>query len=231
MELTYESQLLEPTDDITQWIKDKNTRKIGMYYELMLIISMMDLDTAMPTILALSPSKIIAVAQDGDTHEERMDISRQAGRLFAEEFDHPITYVVQNMATWIGSGTSDCTATDDPHRTEGAMTFVSDVSQFYTAADLESHMAAIKDWPQFLWHTTMREGTVQEVVNDGTPVVPTSCEEVPEDSIAMDNFGMTECLIGLSAAFPAIQNIKNDPEQVADLDRQVAEKEAAEAST
>jgi len=41
---------------------------------------------------------------------------------------------------------------------------------------------------------------------------------------------MTECLIGLSSAFPAIQNIQKDPEQVADLDRQVAEKEAAEAA-
>lgn len=231
MGLTYESQLLDPNDDITQWVKDKDTRKIGMLYELLLIKSMMDLDPPNPTILALSPSKIVAVSQDGQTHEERMKVSRYAGRLFAEEFDEPITYIIQNMETWIGSGSNDCTASDDPHRTEGAMTFVSDISQFYEATDLASHMAAIKDCPQYLWHTTMREGSVQEVVNDGTSVVPTSFEDKPEDAIAMDNYGMTECLIGLSAAFPAIQNIQEDPKQVADLDRQVAEKEAAEASS
>jgi len=203
MTLDYSIEIIED-DTIQSFITERNHRAIGLWLETQIIVQMSQLDKPLPVMSAFSKDKVITVSLNQETHSERHQAAREAGRLFAQELGDQLVFIAQCMATWHGSEESGHTASEDPARSEGALTFVSQMDSFYQCQTMDEHLDALKGSWQWAWLVQMHEGTPGEVIYDCTPVKPSSAEEADSSSDSndiayIDNFILNETVIGLIA--------------------------------
>lgn len=227
---------LEPETSLGQMVLAEETESIGIAMESLLMQQMANGEHPGGVVLGLTKTEIAKIHVGHETHSQRMWASRLAGRFFANELTENLEYIVQIMPVWEGTDDHEGPVKDNPHRTEAAMVVVMELKSLYEAKNLDEYTDALNSPCTFGWYVKMHEGLATHIQWDGANLYP-SCQqpegyEKSDDPTAdhyIDNFGMTEILVGLSAALPVIQMITASEELQRELDRQVGEKELQEA--
>ena len=226
---------LDPTNEGHQLFLEGDIQMLGKVLTIDLIQKMADLNTPPPCIMAVG-KKGVAITQIGHpTHEERYRAARQSGRYFIQAMDgDELQLICQVVPVWIGDADGG-SAQSNPHRSEGAMVFISDMRPFHQAKGLDGYLEAVRNWPQFVWQCGMSEGMPTDIQWDGNRVYPSSRKDELaddpniDDYAFIDNMLLSQCFIGVGGHFAVNQQLRDDAEAVKELDRKVEEKEKEEA--
>lgn len=222
------------TEEIYGCLINGDLGTVGHLCHQRLVKAMSDLQNPPSSVYCLSKAGTAQVIVNQDSHPKRMLASRMAGRWFASVIEDDPICIVQSFPAWIGSDKSEegITPTDDPHRTEAAVTIITDLRGLVKAQNLDEYCQALKKDFSWIWQHQMREGAVLKEEFMHTEVRPTKPEEPTEDDpkvVQLQNYGLNEIIVGLSPKFKLITEISNDPVQAQELDEKV--KQMEESST
>lgn len=217
---------------LRDFLVSKAFTDIGELIHGSLVTLMGNLTPPPGTVFGLSKNELGSISVNLDTNQERMLACRLAGRFFAEAFEENPICIIQMIPVWVNSVDSEQRPSDDPCRSEAAMTIVTDLTPIYAANTLDEYLTSLRSSRSLLWQTRMHEGAVTEVEYSGALIQPTSQVDPDNEDTTkafVDNFGLTEVIIGLSSRIPIINKIKDNQDMTDELDRRVKEKEDADS--
>ena len=210
-------ELIYQDSPIFDAVATQDTIELGNIFHTGLLLAAEAGGVVQQTFYALTPTKLVSVVCDETTALARAEQAKQFGRDASSEFgQQPIHYIIQQAMCFETDSDSGLKPNDDPKRTESCYTFVTPLLSLCTARSVRRHMEILLDWDQRVWAHKLHEGLPIEARYDGALLVTTTNKEAgrydkTEDNIAViDNFLMTEALVGLSASFPAITSSNKD---------------------
>ena len=197
---------------VSEYVKDGDTKRIGLIFMTQLCVSMNQLDIPCPSIVAISESEVLIGSLNQDTHEERADACRWYGRYIRQEFKSPCLYLLSSIAAWVGGDEDGCAPKDSPTRKEQAITLLRDMSPLHKADGHQSHMDAMTEVSDLVWMVNFHEGMPGDVIYDGARSWQGHQTDPERECLIQSNL-FPEVMIGIGDHFPGIKAIMENKEE------------------
>ncbi len=145
---------------------------------------------------------------DRATHAERAEQVIQGARTIARLVrENPVqehlSFLCHTMQGVQGSPESNCLPNDDPHHKTVATSECVDVRDLASTKNIPEYQAVIANWDHKVWLVEHHEGLKGEVLIPGLQV---DCTHSPAPGTRQaQNFLLTQAIIGLSSAYPALE--------------------------
>ncbi len=209
----FSNQLIDGTD-LSAAIEETRTADIGQYFQNTLTDALADGDEPEGFAFGLTRNRAMLVSMNYETHDQRLDICRVAGRFFsntAVDADEELLYI-GTCSTGLSSSRPDVKPSEDKYHTEVAMTTIQSLVDCYQATDVTSLAAAINSGDYLFYLDNISEGFLIDTTYKAAQVVGKDeydalSEEEQEGKTTVINHLLNEIFIGSTYAFPVARQL------------------------
>ncbi|WP_186543726.1 hypothetical protein [Synechococcus sp. ROS8604] len=204
---------------IYEFVKDRDAKALGKYYQEYLLGVLADNQLIDLTLIAIGDDTVVTGAVTETDREQRHQACLEIGRTMAQEFgEEKILYLLTVAPTVSCAEDSEFTPNTDPYRKEGAMTHIMCLEELHEAEDMSAYMAALKTFKHYVWSAQHHEGLVTAWQWEGATVQST--ENAPDYEPAegevvavLDDFCQRNCFVGLCNQFEVMNDFVKDKDQ------------------
>jgi len=159
---------------LAKCVKDKDSKKIGEYFQDFLVDVLSENKRANPTAFAVTDKSVYTYYIIGEQHDERRAQSRWAGRYFlgsAREYDEKILYFGHSYIGLQNSEGSELPPNDDPYARQVIVTQVRDLVEAHACEDIMHLADIVNNTPEYLFLYETHEGLITNRLHDGSVIV------------------------------------------------------------
>jgi hypothetical protein len=204
---------------IYDYVKDRDAKSLGKYYQDYLLGVLADGQTIDLTLIAIGDNTVVTGAVTETDKEQRHQACLELGRAMAAEFgEEKILFLITVAPTVSNSADSELSPNEDPYRKEGAMTHIMCMEKLHEAENISDYMKSLKTLDHFVWSTEQHEGLVTGWIWNGATVQST--ENAPnyiaaKDEVVavLDDYCQRNCFVGLSNQFKVINAFVEDKDE------------------
>jgi hypothetical protein len=213
------SEALTKEHYIHDYVKDRDAKALGKYYQDYLLGVLADSQLIDLTLIAVGDNTVVTGAvtetDRGQRHQACLEIGRTMAKKFGEE---KILFLITVAPTVSNAADSELPPNDDPCRKEGAMTHILCMEKLHEAENISDYMKCLKDMDHFVWSAQLHEGLVtgwqwEAATVQSTENAPDYIADEGEIVAVLDDFCQRNCFVGLCSQFKIISDFTEDKDQ------------------